>query len=100
MILGGPTEGDSNKSRRARLDSIRNWVAGESVQSVYKGPSVEFNERDWKYIQRPQTDALVIRADIGGCNLERVFVDTGSSVDVMYLDCFKKMNLLTDVKPV
>lgn len=25
MIVGGPTEEDSNKSRRARLDSIRNW---------------------------------------------------------------------------
>lgn len=51
-------------------------------------------------IQSPQTDALVIRADIGGCNIERIFVDTGSSVDVMYLDCFRKMNLAADIKQV
>lgn len=39
------------------------------------------------HIQRPQTDALVIRADIGGYNVERIFVDTGR-------------DLAIDVKPV
>lgn len=42
----------------------------------------------------------MIRADIGGYNVERIFVDTGSSVDVMYLDCFKMMNLAIDIRPV
>lgn len=32
--------------------------------------------------------------------MERIFVDTGSSVDVMYLDCFRRMNLAAYIKPV
>lgn len=32
--------------------------------------------------------------------MERIFVDTGSSVDIMYLDCFQRMNMAIDVKPV
>lgn len=100
MIIRGPMEGDSNNAPRTRLDSIREWDMDRSVQPVFKGTTVKFNEDDWTHIQRPQTDALVIRADIGGCNVERIFVDTASSVDVMYLDCFRRMNLAADIKPV
>lgn len=32
--------------------------------------------------------------------MERIFVDTGSSVDVTYLDCFRRMNLAADIKSV
>lgn len=100
MIIRGPTKGDSNNAPRTRLDSIREWDMDRSVQPAFKGTTVKFNEDDWTHIQRPQTDALVIRADIGGCNVERIFVDTASSVDVMYLDCFRRMNLAADIKPV
>lgn len=32
--------------------------------------------------------------------MERVFVDMGSSVDIMFIDSFKKMNSTMDIKPV
>lgn len=37
MIIGGPTEGDFNNARRARLDSMREWETSGSVQPVFKG---------------------------------------------------------------
>lgn len=49
MIVGGPTEGDSNHTQRTRLDSIRDWDMGESIQSVFKCTTIEFNEDDWMH---------------------------------------------------
>lgn len=50
--------------------------------------------------QNPATANGCPRTKIGGYNVERIFVDAGSSVDVMFLDCFKRLNLSIDVKPV
>ncbi|VFQ83943.1 unnamed protein product, partial [Cuscuta campestris] len=38
-------------------------------------------------------DPLVITMDINGADVARVLVDTGSSVNVLYLDAFKKLKL-------
>lgn len=42
MIMGGPTEGDSNSARRAKLDSIKEWETGRLVQPVFQDMVVEF----------------------------------------------------------
>ena len=40
---------------------------------------------------KPHDNALVIRLDVGGCELSRVMIDTGSSTDVLFYDAFKRM---------
>lgn len=100
MIMGVPTKEDPKRARKARLNSIKEWEIDESVQHVFQDVVVEFKKDDWAKIQRLQTDAFVIRAEIGGYNIERIFVDTGISVDVMFLDYFRRMNLSIEVKPV
>lgn len=100
MIMGGPTEGDSNRAQNVRLNSIKEWDERKEVQSIFQDVIVEFGKEDVVHIQRPQTDALVIRAEIGGYNIEGVFVDTCRSVDIMFMDCFKKMNSMGDILPV
>ncbi|CAA0843039.1 Unknown protein, partial [Striga hermonthica] len=50
----------------------------------------------------PHNDALVITAEVAGFDVKRVFIDTGSSVDIMFYDCFVQINLELNVelKPV
>lgn len=43
-----------------------------------------FGKDDLVLIKSPHTDALVIKAEIGGYNVKRVFVDTGSSMNIVY----------------
>nr|XP_023884746.1 uncharacterized protein LOC111996944 [Quercus suber] len=42
---------------------------------------------------QPHDDALVITFRIGGYDVKRVRVDQGSTVEIMYLDLYKRLNL-------
>ncbi|KAG2251032.1 hypothetical protein Bca52824_081168 [Brassica carinata] len=52
---------------------------------------ITFDENETANIDKPHDDALVIRLDVGGCELSRVMIDTGSSADVLFYDAFKRM---------
>lgn len=62
------------------MESMREW--GGDGQHIFEEMGIGFGTNDLFNIQRPQTDALVIREHIGGYNVERVFVD------VMFMGCF------------
>lgn len=56
----------------------------------------------WKYertIIRPNNDALVVATDIIGVWVARIFIDTGSSVNVMYYDWLKQLHMETQLQP-
>lgn len=88
MIMGGPAEEDSNRARRKMMESMREWK-GE-IQHVFEMICIEFGVGD----------ALVLKVEIGGFNVKRIFVDTGSSVNVMFLVYFLRMGLELTVEPV
>lgn len=67
------------------------------MQPIFQNIVVEFGVEDTVHIPSPQTDALMIAAEIGGHNVERVFVYTGSSVDIMFMDYFLKMRSIVTV---
>ncbi|VFQ75984.1 unnamed protein product [Cuscuta campestris] len=46
-----------------------------------------------KPMGKDHNDPLVITMDMGGVDVSRVLVDTGSSVNVLYLDAFEKLKL-------
>lgn len=54
---------------------------------------ITFTEEDAKWIHHPHNDALVVTLRIGTMNVHRVFIDNGSSVNILYYDTYKKMNL-------
>ncbi|CAA0825683.1 Unknown protein, partial [Striga hermonthica] len=51
-------------------------------------------------IERLHNDALMITAQVSGYEVQRVFVDTGSSVNVIFYDCLKRMNLDIELAPL
>ncbi|GAV65876.1 hypothetical protein CFOL_v3_09390, partial [Cephalotus follicularis] len=60
-----------------------------------------FSNDDLAGITTPYDDPLVIHANFANHNVLRILMDNGSSVDVLSLKAFKKMNLSRDgLKPI
>ncbi|XP_074556557.1 uncharacterized protein LOC141812464 [Curcuma longa] len=49
--------------------------------------------QDLEGVTTPHDDAFVIRATIANYDVARIFVDTGSSVNVLYKDAFDRMQI-------
>ncbi|CAA0819849.1 Unknown protein, partial [Striga hermonthica] len=100
MISGGPTDGDSNNARRGHVRAMKR--KREEVSITARVPEISFRAEDAAGVVVPHNDALVITAEVEGFDVKRVFIDTGSSVDVMFYDCFVQINreLNVELKPV
>ena len=53
------------------------------------GRRITFTKADLERVQHPHSNPLVIQLKVNNYNVERVLVDTRSSVEVMYYDLFK-----------
>ncbi|XP_075481138.1 uncharacterized protein LOC142521849 [Primulina tabacum] len=89
MISGGSNDEDSNWTRksRSRRDcmELKGVMRNEAVISC--GPE------DLKGVNLPHNDALVIQARVANYDIMRVFVDSGSSVNVIFKDAVVQMDL-------
>ncbi|CAA0814745.1 Unknown protein, partial [Striga hermonthica] len=91
IIFSGLTNGDSNRARKAYA---RGKHAKVEVQQVDEGGLVmNFGPADVGEVERPHNDALMITAQVSEYEVQRIFVDTGSSVNVIFYDCLKRMEL-------
>ncbi|KAL8478734.1 hypothetical protein ACS0TY_030568 [Phlomoides rotata] len=70
------------------------------VAHVVAQPSIQFSPKEAVDIQGFHNDALFITTDIEGFDVARIFVDTESSCDIIFLECFKKMDLNVKLKLV
>ncbi|XP_075481231.1 uncharacterized protein LOC142521944 [Primulina tabacum] len=89
MISGGSTDGDSNQARKAR--SRRECL--EIDGSGRNEPVISFGPEDLKGVSLPHNDALVIQACVANYDVLRVFVDNGSSVNVIFKKALVQMEL-------
>ncbi|KAL8552315.1 hypothetical protein ACS0TY_001132 [Phlomoides rotata] len=72
----------------------------QEVGRVAITPRIHFGPEDRQDMKEPHNDSLVITTDISGFDDARIFVDKGSSADIMFLDCFKRMNLEVKLETV
>ena len=72
------TEDSNSEPKRARLE-IK--------------PLLSFSDEDKVRTIQPHDDALVVTLRIGGYDVKRVMVDQGSSVEIMYPDLYRGLNL-------
>ncbi|CAA0810631.1 Unknown protein, partial [Striga hermonthica] len=100
MILGGPTNGDSNNARKGHARAMKK--KREEVGITGHMPVISFKAEDAEGVVLPHNDALVITAEVAGFDVKRVFIDTESSADVMFYVCFVQINkeLSMELKPV
>ena len=58
------------------------------------GPMVTFGPDDMHSLQASHNDPLVVQLKIATTMVRRILLDTGSSVDIITLECFKKLQYL------
>ncbi|KAG7595380.1 Ribonuclease H-like superfamily [Arabidopsis thaliana x Arabidopsis arenosa] len=56
-------------------------------------PEITFSESETDQLDKPHDDASVITLDIAHCEVSRVLIDTGSSVDLIFLDTLTRMGI-------
>lgn len=68
----------------------------ERPPKFFKGenPDIVFTEADSRWIHHPHNDAFIIEMIFGSKNVHRVFIDNGSSVNILYYDTYKRLGLL------
>ncbi|XP_073132801.1 uncharacterized protein [Henckelia pumila] len=91
MISGGPTDGDSNRARKTSSKKLLNIEI--SGQVIHPGLTLYFWPEDMKGVISNHNDSLVIRAMVANYDLARIFVDLGSSVNVLFQEAINQMDL-------
>ncbi|XP_073121148.1 uncharacterized protein [Henckelia pumila] len=91
MIFGGPTDGDSNRARKTSSKKLINMEIANQI--VHTGPTLSFGPEDLKGVSSNHNDALVIRVMVANYDVARIFVDSGSSVNVIFQEVINQMDL-------
>ncbi|XP_042423383.1 uncharacterized protein LOC122010999 [Zingiber officinale] len=92
MISGGPTDGDSDRARKSHGRRLYVGAVGCSHEQA-SGPVISFGPQDLEGLELPHDDALIIKAVIANSRVARVFVDTGSSVNILFRAAFEEMQI-------
>ena len=92
-LAGG---GESSSAKKAHLCSIKSGETLE-VQIVSKLPrldtTITFSDFDMECCQHPHDDSLVIKTIVANKTVHRVFVDNGSSADIIFASAFNKIGI-------
>ncbi|XP_074588641.1 uncharacterized protein LOC141844506 [Curcuma longa] len=91
MITGGATDSDSHRARKAHSRQLEVYGVGRGRQG--EGPILGFGPQDLEGVEVPHDDALVVHATIANYDIARVFVDTGSSVNIIFKKAFVQMQI-------
>ncbi|KAF8058991.1 hypothetical protein N665_1238s0003 [Sinapis alba] len=99
VILGGSPVCNSSvtaiKEHQRKAVSAHRWPAKRTVETP-----IAFSELDLSNIDQPHNDPLIVEIQIGTCEVSRVLIDTGSSVDLIFRQTLIKMMVdLKDIKP-
>ncbi|XP_010481108.1 PREDICTED: uncharacterized protein LOC104759944 [Camelina sativa] len=100
MILGPPEDcADSVRALKKRARQVCSLQAASNEPPLCRDP-ISFTPEDAKGIQHPHPDPLVIKVAMGEFDVERVLVDTGSTVNVLFWQTLEKMGVTPEqVKP-
>ncbi|GKV53054.1 hypothetical protein SLEP1_g59602, partial [Rubroshorea leprosula] len=105
MISGGVhSGGQSARARKAYARQVmtvnKNRPLKRPFEEVeWENTPITFSPTDYKRAERepdimmPHADPFVATVHIGNHNVNKVFIDTGSSPDILYWGCFHKMQL-------
>ena len=99
VIMGGsPPCGDSVRSvkdHRRQAATSKKWPSKPE-----NDPSITFSSDDAIGVHLPHNDPLLVEVGIAKCDVAKILVDTGSSVDLIFCDTLDRMGVdLHDMKP-
>ncbi|KAL0405625.1 UNVERIFIED_CONTAM: hypothetical protein Slati_3876400 [Sesamum latifolium] len=95
MITGGPAGGDSQRARKAQVREAYGIKMKEimDVEPANDTPLIQFDQEEHRRPRIPGNDALVITALLANYEIERVFIDSGSSTDIRFGEAYDQMQL-------
>ncbi|XP_057775305.1 uncharacterized protein LOC130994277 [Salvia miltiorrhiza] len=88
--------------RRAMGTSVRTGHFNSKVMAITSAasePTISFGPEDARSLMYPHDDALVFSTDVAGCLVHRVFMDSGSAVNIVYWNCWKALGSDVNVEP-
>ncbi|KAL0405190.1 UNVERIFIED_CONTAM: hypothetical protein Slati_3832900 [Sesamum latifolium] len=95
MIVGGPAGGDSQRARKARVQEAYGTSVREvmDIEPANDAPLIQFDQEERHGPRTPGNDALVITASLANYEIERVFIDSGNSADILFGEAYDQMQL-------
>ncbi|KAL0453020.1 UNVERIFIED_CONTAM: hypothetical protein Slati_1280100 [Sesamum latifolium] len=95
MIASCPTGGDSQRARKAQVREAYGTTIKEimDVELANDAPLIQFDQEEQNGPGIPGNDALVITALLANYKIERVFIDSGSSADILFGEAYDRMQL-------
>ena len=95
VILAVPGRTGPPLPRVLAVDRLLSEDRQREPKRSKKGSSLilGFSDEDKKGTIQPHDDALVVKLRIGGFDVKRVLVDSGSVVEIMYPNLYKGLNL-------
>ncbi|XP_073120897.1 uncharacterized protein [Henckelia pumila] len=92
MISGGSTDKDSGRARKAHGRRLENFEVNSQL-SCPTNPNISFGREDLKDVVLPHNDPLLVTLTIANYDVTRIFVDTGSSVNIIFKETLDQMKL-------
>ncbi|KAL0462653.1 UNVERIFIED_CONTAM: hypothetical protein Slati_0152900 [Sesamum latifolium] len=95
MIAGGSSGGDSHQARKSQVWEAHQISIKEvlDVETTEDAPLIQFGRVERSGPQTMHNDALVITAILANYEVGRIFIDSGSSVDILFGEAYDQMQL-------
>ena len=99
VIIEGTSVGQTSKSKKTYLKVVQNiQLSGRSQKTRgIDEPTISFTNEEAERIHHPHDDVIVITLLIADYTTRMVFVDNGSSTDILYYPAFQQMRLGRDL---
>ncbi|XP_057770675.1 uncharacterized protein LOC130990460 [Salvia miltiorrhiza] len=102
MICGENGMPTSNRAKKQVVRAVKSGYYHKQVMEVTTAAEelmITFGAEDLRTLMYPHDDALVIMEDIAGYIVHRVFVDSGSAVNILYWECLQNMGIDVHIEP-
>ncbi|KAL0378453.1 UNVERIFIED_CONTAM: hypothetical protein Sradi_3150800 [Sesamum radiatum] len=95
MITGGPSGGDLHHVRKSRIREAYDISLKEviEVEAMEDTPLIQFGRTERSGPKTSHNDALVITAVQANYEVGRIFIDSGSSSDILFGEAYDQMQL-------
>ncbi|KAL0434520.1 UNVERIFIED_CONTAM: hypothetical protein Slati_2786300 [Sesamum latifolium] len=90
MIVGGPSGGDSHHARKLQIRETYDISLKEvvEVEAMEDTPLIQFGRAKQSRPRTSHNDALVITAVLANYKVGRIFIDSGSSTDILFGEAY------------
>ncbi|XP_073137439.1 uncharacterized protein [Henckelia pumila] len=85
-------DGDSGRARKAHGRRLENFEVNSQL-SCLADPNISFGREKLNDVVVPHNDPLLVTLTITNYDVARIFVDTGSSVNIIFKETFDQMKL-------